>query len=298
MIKGILAPMVTAFDNEGKIDFKGNEIVINSLINSGLDGILFLGSTGEFFGMTIKEKKEFISFVIKTVNKRVSVLIGTGGTIVKEVIELTKFVEKAGADAAVIVCPYYFKLDDESIYKFYAEIAESVELPIFIYNYPDRTSINIDPKLVLKLAKRYKNIVGIKDTVDSMSHTRKLIETVKSELKDFAVFSGFDEYLIPNLLAGGNGIIGGLCNITPELFVNFYKAYKDNDFETINLSQKKVNNLMGLYDIAQVFIPVLKTAIHLTGRNITSVTVAPSSTLSNEQIEEAKRILRQANLIK
>lgn len=298
MFKGILTPMVTAFDNEGKIDFKGNEVVINSLISGGVNGILFLGSTGEFFAMTMKEKKEFISFAIKTVNKRVPVLIGTGGTVVKEVIELTKFAEKEGADAAIIVSPYYFKLDDESVYKYYAEIAESVELPIILYNYPDRTSINLDPKLVLRLAKDYTNIVGIKDTVDSMNHTRYLIETVKSELKDFAVFSGYDEYLIPNLLLGGNGTIGALTNIIPELFVNFYKSYNENDFKVASLLQKKVSNLMSLYDIAPIFIPVLKTALQLTGKNITSVTVSESRPLSNEQIEEIKRVLRQADLIK
>lgn len=297
MFKGVLTPMVTAFDKEGKIDFKGNEIVINSLINCGVNGILFLGSTGEFFSMTMKEKKEFISFAIKTVNKRVPVLIGTGGTVVKEVIELTKFSEEEGADAAVVVCPYYSKLDDESLYKYYGEIAESVELPIIIYNFPDRTSVNIDSKLVLRLAKDYKNIVGIKDTVDSMSHTRKLIETVKSELEDFAVFSGYDQYLIPNLLSGGDGVVGGLSNIAPELFINFYKAYKENDLKAIGSFQKKVNNLMNLLEVAQDFVPVIKTAVQLTGRNITSVIAGPTSTLSNEQVEEIKRILVKSNVI-
>jgi 4-hydroxy-tetrahydrodipicolinate synthase len=297
MFKGIFTPMITVFDKEGKIDLKGNEVVINSLIDDGINGILFLGSTGEFFSMSMEEKKRLVRFVIKTVNKRVPVLIGTGGTIVEEVIELTQYAEHEGADAAVVVCPYYFKLDDESLYRYYAEVAKSVKLPIIIYNFPDRTSVNIEPKLVLRLATDFNNIVGIKDTVDNMSHTRKLIQTVKSQIKDFAIFSGFDEYFIPNLLSGGNGLIGGLSNIDPKLFAEIYKAYIEKDFTALDILQKKVNDLMGLYDIAQVFIPVLKTAVNLTGRSIQTVSTKPLNILDKEQIEKVKNILRKVDLI-
>lgn len=297
MFRGIFTPVITVFDKEGKVDLKGNELIINSLIEGGVNGILFLGSTGEFFSMSMEEKKKLISFVIKTVNKRVPVLIGTGGTIVDEVIELTQYAEDKGADAAVVVCPYYFKLDDKSLYEYYAEVARSVKLPIIIYNFPDRTAVNIDPKLVLKLAVDFNNIVGIKDTVDSMSHTRKLIQTVKSQLKDFAVFSGFDEYFIPNLLSGGNGLIGGLSNVAPKLFAEIYKAYNEKDFEELNILQCKVNDLMKLYDIAQVFIPVLKTAVSLTGRDIETVSTKPLNTLDKDQVEKVKAILKKVNLL-
>ena len=297
MLKGIFTPMMTAFYNDGKIDFKGNEQVINSLIDGGVNGILFLGSTGEFFSMTMEQKKEFVSFVIKIVNNRVKVIIGTGGTVVDEVIELTKYAEKEGADAAIVVTPYYYKLDNDCLYEFYSAIAKSIKLPIIIYNFPDRTATNIDPKLVLRLAKDYKNIVGIKDTVDNMSHTRQLIQTVKSEVKEFAVFSGYDEYLIPNLLAGGNGIVGGLSNITPELFVNLYKAYNENNMRNIISLQEKVNYLMKLYEIYPIFMPVVKVALQFMGHNITTKTSSPLGTLSDEQINEIKEILTQAGLI-
>jgi len=297
MFRGIFTPIITVFDKEGKIDLKGNELIINSLIDAGVNGILFLGSTGEFFSMSMEEKKKLISFVIKTVNKRVPVLIGTGGTIVDEAIELTQYAEDKGADAAVVVCPYYFKLDDESLYKYYAEVANSVKLPIIIYNFPDRTAVNINPELVLRLATDFNNIVGIKDTVDSMSHTRKLIQTVKSQLKDFAVFSGFDEYFIPNLLSGGDGLIGGLSNVDPKLFAEIYKVYNEKDFITLSILQLKVNDLMKLYDIAQVFIPVLKTAVRLTGRDIETVSSKPLNTLDKDQVEKVKTIIRKADLI-
>lgn len=297
MFKGIFTPMITVLDKEGKVDLEGNELIINSLIDGGVNGILFLGSTGEFFGMTLQEKKKFISFAIKTVNKRVKVLVGACGTLVEEVVELTRFIENEGADAAVVICPYYFKLDNQSVYNFYEEVASSVKLPIVIYNFPDRTGVNIDPNLVLKLAKDFDNIVGIKDTVDTLSHTRKLINTVKSEIKDFAVFSGYDEYLIPNLLAGGNGTIGALSNIAPELFAKFYKAFNEKDFETVATLQKEVSKFMALYDVAESFIPVLKEAVVLTGRNIKVGHTKPFGEVSEKQIEQAKEILRSINLI-
>lgn len=297
MYQGVITPVITVFNEERKLDFKGNEAVINSLVDSGVNGLLILGSIGEFFALTMEEKKEFIRFVIKTVNKKVPVLIGTGGTIVDEVIELTNFAGKEGADAAVVVSPYYFKLNNESMYNYFAEVATNTELPIILYNFPDRTAVNIDPQLVLRLAREFKNIVGIKDTVDNISHTRQLISVVKSELKDFAIFSGFDEYFVPNLLAGGNGLIGGLSNIAPERFVKLFKAYKNRDFETFEALQRDVYTLMEIYAVSDFFIPAIKTAKMLAGCNIKPICKSPASILSDTQVEQIKEILKKVNLI-
>lgn len=297
MLKGVITPVITILDEERNLDFKGNEEVINSLISGGVNGLLFLGSIGEFFALTMEEKKKFISFVIKTVNKRVPVLIGTGGTVVEEVIELTNFAYKEGADYAVVISPYYFKLNDESLYNYFSEVARNTKLPLILYNFPDRTAVNINPKLVLKLAKEFKNIAGIKDTVDNISHTRQLINAVKSEVKDFAVFSGFDEYFIPNLLSGGNGLIGGLTNIAPGEFAKLYKAYNDKDFNTAQKLQLFVNVLMNIYTVSDFFIPAIKTAKMLSGYNIKPVCKSPASGLSQSQVEEIKEILIRAKLI-
>jgi 2-dehydro-3-deoxy-D-pentonate aldolase len=293
VFKGVYTPAITVFDEKGNLDFKGNENVINHLINKGVNGFLFLGSIGEFFNLTLEERKEFIDFVVKTVNKRVPVLVGTAGTIVDEVVGLTRYAESAGADAAVVIQPYYFALDDESIYRFYAEVAGSTEMPIFIYNFPERTSVNLKPELVLRLARDFKNIVGIKDTVDNISHTRKLIQIVKSEIKDFAVFSGFDEYLVPNLLAGGDGTIGGLTNVCPEIVVKLYEAYKENNLEIVKEQQDKVYKLMSLYDKSQPFIGAIKTAAMLNGREIKSFVRKPAGELSQESIEDIKSLLEK-----
>ncbi len=298
MFKGVISPVITILDQEGKIDFTGMQEHINHLIHHNLDGLLFLGSMGEFFAFTQEEKKEFITFCIETVNHRVPVLIGTGGTSVEEVVDLTRFAENQGADAAVVISPYYFKLDDVSIYNYYAAVAQCTKLPIMIYNFPDRTNVNLSPKLILRLTQDFTNIVAIKDTIDNISHTRQLIQTVKSVVKDFSVFSGFDEYFIPNLMAGGDGVICGLTNVSPGLFSELYKAYQAEDFTTVVAYQKKISLLMDVYDTSTPFIAGMKTAVLLTGRKMNPMVKAPGTILDEQGRDKVRSILAKANLKK
>ena len=294
MFKGVLSPIITILDEQGRIDFKGNETHINRLIDNGINGILFLGSIGEFFALSMEEKKEFIKFAIKTVNKRVPVLIGTGGTVQAEVIELTRFAEQAGADAAVVISPYYFKLNTETIYQYYASIARSTSLPIVLYNFPDRTSYDLTPELVLSLVKEFDNIVGIKDTVDNISHTRKMIQLVKTERPDFSVLSGFDEYLIPNLMAGGDGVLCGLTNIIPQVFAGLMNAYAAKDLDGVAVAQAKISLLMNLYDVSQPFIAGIKGAAAATGHPFVPAVKEPATGLTTTQLQTIQELLKKA----
>lgn len=298
MWKGVFTPVITVFDREGNLDLEGNEKILNRLVDSKVNGVLVQGSIGEFFTLSMEEKKLFASFAIRIINHRIPIFIGTGGTCVDEVIELTRHVEKEGADGAVVIAPYYFKLDDGSIYRYYGEVASSVDMPIILYNFPDRTAVNMEPELILRLAKDFPNIVGIKDTVDSISHTRKIIQTVKSEVKEFKVYSGFDEYLLPNLMAGGDGVIGGLSNIAPKIFVEYYEGFQKKDFEQMAGLQKIVNTLMNLYDQSQPFVPAIKEAVNLVvSGGISSASRKPAGTLSKEQTETIRTILMEAGLL-
>lgn len=297
MLKGVFTPIITVFDNSGQIDYEGNKRVIERLINSGVDGVLFLGSIGEFFALSVEEKKKFISFVVKTVNKRVAVLIGTGGTIVDEVVNLTKYAESEGADVAVVISPYYFNLDEDSLYRYYAEVATSVKMPVLLYNFPDRTAVNMSPQLIHRLAKNYPNIVGVKDTVDNISHTRKIIAEMKLDMDEFSVFSGYDEYFVPNLMAGGCGIITGLTNIAPEIFVDLYKAFSENKFDKVTEIQNKINILMSIYDVSYPFISAIKTAVSMFVPDICSDPRKPFVGCNEVQINKVIEILKKADLI-
>lgn len=297
MFKGIITPAITVLDEQGNLDLSGNEALINHLIAKGVNGILFQGSIGEFFCMSKEEKKEFIRFAIKTVNKRVPVLIGTGSTSVEESIEMTQFAEQEGADGVVVISPYYFKLDDESIYRFFSDIANSTKLPVILYNFPERTSYDLSPLLVLRLAKDHKNIIGIKDTVDNISHTRSIIQVVKSEIEDFTVLSGFDEYMVPNLMAGGDGLIGGISNVVPEVYSTLYKAFGEKDFVTVNQCQQTIYKLMNVYGVTQPFVSAIKAAVQLVGVDIQPNVKKPAKQADIQQVEKVKDILKWANII-
>jgi len=294
LIKGIITPTITVFDQDQKIDFEATEEHIEKLIEAGVNGILFLGSIGEFFAMTAAEKKKLISFAVKIVNKRVPVLVGTGGTAAEDVIELTNFAGAEGADGAAVITPYFFQFNQQILYNYYSHIAQNVDLNLYIYNFPARSGVNISPEIVFELARDYDNIVGIKDTMDTISHTRELIQRVKIPLKrDFAVYSGFDEYFLPNLLNGGDGLIGGLSNVAPALFTDFYSAYQKEDFNKVKELVNKINLMMEIYGVSDPFFPAIKKAVSISGSNLNAVCKEPVGRLTDEQINNIKKILEK-----
>ncbi|WP_315071595.1 4-hydroxy-tetrahydrodipicolinate synthase [uncultured Clostridium sp.] len=264
MFKGIYTPLITIFNEKGGIDEENSKVLIEKLINDGVDGIVVLGSVGEFFNLSLEEKKDYIKFVSEVMNGRTKLIIGTGSNNIEEVIVLNKYSKEVNADGVLIITPYFFGLDENYIYEYYSTIAKNTELPIMIYNFPARTSVNVSYELVFRLASEFKNIVGIKDTTDSMSNVRKFVQKIKKVRKDFCVISGFDEYLVPNLLSGGDGIIGGLTNIDAKLFIDTYKAFLDKDFEKLLVLQDKINKLTELYDLTNPFIVGLKEAVQIS----------------------------------
>ncbi|MFW6306934.1 MAG: dihydrodipicolinate synthase family protein [Bacillota bacterium] len=294
MIKGIVTPSITVFDENKNIDYIGNKEHIEYLINSGVNGILFLGSIGEFFSMEKEEKEELISLVVETVDGRVPVLIGTGGTVIDEVIGLTNYASAEGADGAAVITPYFFQFNEETLYNYYSTLAKNVDMDIYLYNFPARSGVNMTPQLIFKLAKNFDNIVGIKDTMDTISHTREIISVAKERLKGFSVYSGFDEYFLPNLLAGGDGLIGGLSNVVPSLFVNLYKSFEDNDFVEIARLNKKISILMDIYKVSQPFFPAIKQAVAVMGRDIKPICKEPIQALNKEQVTKIIKIIEKA----
>ncbi|MDY4279581.1 MAG: dihydrodipicolinate synthase family protein [[Pasteurella] mairii] len=292
IFSGVNSPVITIMTDDGKIDYPNMEKHINRLVDAGLNGLLFFGSLGEFYGISMAEKKEFINWVVKIVNKRTQVIIGVGDTSIDNVIELSQYAEKAGADAVIIVSPYYFGLSDQAAVSYFGKIAENVNLPIMLYNFPDRTGTDLSPEIVLELAKKYPNITGIKDTVDNISHTRRLCQTIKPVRPDFAILSGFDEYYILNRISGGDGVLCGLTNVIPEEFVKLHKAFEAKDFSKTEKAAKKIAHFMQLYQTTPLFVVGIKAAVKYTsGLDMSTYTKEPASLLTNEQEVNIKSIL-------
>ena len=149
------------------------------------------------------------------------------------------------------MCPYYFSLPETHIREYFARVASSVDIDILLYNFPARNNVTYSPEMILSLAADHKNIVGIKDSGSTLEDMRRYISEVADVVGNFSVFSGFDEFLVPNLLSGGAGTIGALPNFEPELFVKLRKAVEAGDLDTVRACQKRLARLMRLYTVTR-----------------------------------------------
>lgn len=292
-----ITPAVAVFDENGKIDKEGNCKLIEHLIKGGINGIVIMGSTGEFFNMTIDEIKRYIDIACECVKHRVELYVGTSRMIAEETIELSNYALSKGADGVMIISPYYFPLTDESIELYYDTVAEKINGKIFIYNYPAITKHEISPKVALSLARKHKNIRGVKDTTPIIGHTRDLINTILPEIPDFEIYNGFDETFGFVVLSGGTGVIGGLSNLCPEVFAKWVKAANDKDFDVFAECQKKVDILMQLYGIGSPYIPIMKHALNIRGLDISEYVTTPFINCTDEQDKKLRTLMKEIDLI-
>ena len=196
-----ITPVVTALDQKGHIDIEANKRIYDFLIDGGMDGILLFGSIGEFFALSLEEKKIMIREAVKHIRHRVTLYVGTCHMEFETCMELSNYAIEQGADGVMVISPYYFNLPDSAILHFYDTLAEQVKGSVLLYNFPDRTGHDLSPELIYRLVSEHENIVGIKDTVATMGHTRAIIQKVKKEFPNFMVYSGFDEFFGHNVLS-------------------------------------------------------------------------------------------------
>lgn len=298
LFRGIVPPVPTIMDENGQLDKLGMGRLIDFLIGEGVHGFLFLGTAGEAAHMSAQQKETVTDFVIQYVNKRIPVLIGTGCPGTQETIYFSQYAEKAGADGLVIVNPSYMLLSEENMYRHFARIAESVKLPILLYNFPMLTGQDLSPQLLLRLATDFPNIVGVKDTVDQLSHIRAVVQMVKSVRPDFMVFAGFDEYLFATLCCGGDGVIPASANFAPQLTLGIYEAYNRGDMEQLKALTKRLSLIAGIYSLDAPFVNVVKEAIGMCVLDIPTHVLSPANPLTPEKRETLRSMLVKADVIR
>lgn len=283
-----LTPAITLFHEDGSLDLESQRKLFENLIQQGIDGILVEGSSSEFFAMPMDQRRQMAKFAIETVDHRVKLIMGTSHMVADEIVNFSNYCLDAGADAVMILPPYYFHFGAEALLQYYDRLARQIHGAIYIYNFPDNTGYSIPPETVVQLARMHPNIVGMKDTVPGMDHTRELIKQVKSQVPDFEIYSGFDDNFAHNVLAGGDGCIGALSNVVPEICTAWVRAFQDNDLEGIARGQQSIDRLMDLYAVRSPFLPVIKEACKLRGIAATSVGTFP---MPNATVEDDARIL-------
>ena len=226
MFRGVFPAIITPFLKDESLDEEGLKRNIEYLNKTGIAGIVPCGTTGESATLTFEEHKRVVGIAVEA--SKVPVIAGTGSNNTREALELTRHAAKAGADAALLITPYYNKPNDKGMYEHFKKIAENCDIPIVLYNVPKRTGIDLKPELVAKLS-RIKNIVAIKEASGSLSQQSQIIEQTRGS--DFVLLSGDDDLTLPTIALGGQGVVSVVANVAPRKTVAMVDAALKGDME-------------------------------------------------------------------
>ncbi|MBR5614827.1 MAG: 4-hydroxy-tetrahydrodipicolinate synthase [Clostridia bacterium] len=226
VFKGVATAIVTPLNEQG-VDYEAFARILEWQIEEGINAIVVAGTTGEGSTLTDEEHKAVIKFAVEKVAGRVPVIAGTGSNDIKYAVELTKYACEAGADAMLVVTPYYNKATQAGLIKSFTTIADASTKPVILYNVPSRTGCNITPETCAELAK-HPNIVGIKEASGNISQIAKVASLVD---KDFAIYSGNDDQIVPIMSLGGLGVISVLSNIAPKDTVRICDSFFEGKIE-------------------------------------------------------------------
>ena len=261
VFKGAAVAIVTPMLENGEVNYPKLGEIIEFQIANKTDAIVICGTTGEASTLSHEEHIEVIDYCVKKVAKRVPVIAGTGSNSTETAIYLSQEAEKSGADALLVVTPYYNKATQKGLIAHYTQVAESVDLPIIMYNVPGRTGCNIAPQTAATLVRTVKNIVGIKEASGNISQVAKLMSICGDEIE---LYSGNDDQIVPLMSLGGLGVISVLSNVAPKETHDIVEKYLDGDVKGSMELQLKAIPLIDQLFCEVNPIPV-KAAMNLMG---------------------------------
>jgi 4-hydroxy-tetrahydrodipicolinate synthase len=217
-LRGSIVPMVSPF-RRGRLDEDGLRRLIDWQIASGSHGISVAGTTGEPSALSPEERERLIAVAVEQAGGRVPVLAGTGSNNLQETLRFTAFAERAGADAVLVIVPYYNRPSQEGLYRHFAAVASSTSLPLVIYNIPGRTAVNMEPETMARLRRDHPNVVGVKEANVDMQHVSRVLAACG---RDFLVYSGIEALCFPMLALGGAGHVSATANVLPAEVAQLY----------------------------------------------------------------------------
>jgi dihydrodipicolinate synthase/N-acetylneuraminate lyase len=291
--KGVIPAIVTPLRDGGNaIDLEALRGYCDFIIEKGVDGIFALGTTGEGPLLSMSERKSVGEALVAHVNKKVPVIVQTGCMRAEQTIELTKHSRDIGADAAGVLLPYYYPLDDEAIFEHFMRIADAVPaFPLFIYNIPQCTGNNLKPHLFGKLIDRIETIAGLKNSNPDLFQIKDYIRIAEDRC---SIFIGYDALIHAGLSAGASGIVSGTASAFPEPFVNIYQAFESGEFQKTRQDQLLIDKLEKVTRCGD--IASFKTALDFRGIRVGSVR-EPNRNLSVEEAAKLRESLRDMGLV-
>ena len=290
MFAGSMVALVTPF-RDGKVDWQSLEALLDFHITNGTNGIVPCGTTGESATLTPQEHDEVIKAVVKGVNKRVPVIAGTGSNSTDEGVRLTRAAEKSGADGALMISPYYNRPTQEGIYQHYKKVADSVGIPVIVYNIPGRTGSKIEAETLARLSE-IKNVAGVKEATGSVDQAIDVIRLCGDRL---AVYSGEDSLTFSLMALGGKGVISTVANIVPKEMSQLTEACLEGNWEKGRDLQLELIPLIRAVFLETNPIPI-KTALALMGR-CTSDLRLPLTPMSESALKKLQQAITDFGLL-
>lgn len=260
-LKGTYTALVTPFQKNGSIDFEALKALLDFQIKGGVEGVVICGSTGESATLNQKEKIAAITTAIEHVKGKITVIAGTGSNDTQATVDMTVIAKELGADAVLIVAPYYNKPTQEGLYYHYKAVADSADIPNIIYNVPGRSGVNISPEIQLRLANNCSNIVATKEASGNLE---QIMDIINQADENFSILSGDDALTLPVVYMGGHGVISVLSNIAPKAFSHTVRLALKGKMKEANKAHYDLFDLMRLNFIESNPIPV-KAALSLMG---------------------------------
>src|SRR5699024_7208227 len=225
MYEGIMTALITPLNEEKKVDKESLEKLIEYQINNNVNSLLILGGTGEYTSLNNEQKKEVIDESVRIVNNRVPIIVGLIEPGVGNTIKMGMYAKKSGADALMIVTPYYVSPEQQGIIEYYKTLDQSLNMPILLYNIPHKTNVNMLPETVHSIVNNTKNIVGIKECTENFGQMTEVINLVGDKIK---VLAGEEFAAVPSMIFGAKGAVMASANIIPDKWVELYKMINDN----------------------------------------------------------------------
>lgn len=282
-LKGVVSALVTPLGIDNTLDTKKFETLIEFQIANGVDSLLVLGGTGEYTAMTGEERKNVVRTASRIINNRVPMVVGNLEPGIGESMAFCQFCVEAGADAVLIITPYYLRATQEGMYAYYKKIMDSVALPVYVYNFPAKTGVNILPETMEKLANACPNLAGIKECSPDMGQAADLINRVGDKI---SVLSGDESSALSHLVMGARGVVMASSNFIPQFWANLCRLVDEGNYK------EAVKEFLGYYDLFQAVYAEpnpgpMKYALDLIG-----VPGGEISTPLQKPSEETKQRLR------
>lgn len=297
MFRGIFPPTVTQFKDDGSLDTAANDKHHDFLIEGGVHGLFILGTTGEFMHMNLKEREQHAADTVQHVAGRVPVIVGAGSTSTRETIRLSRHAQGVGADAVSIITPYFWTLSERELIAHLSAVANAIDIPILVYNFPAYSNYNISSETLVSLVREHRNIVGVMDAIDSLEHLRQRVQIVKAANPDFCVLAGADGHLLNILQLGGDGTVPSTANLIPDRHVEVFNAYGRRDFQQALELMPAVLSCLDMFRISGSFHSVVKEAMAAVGVASSPIPRQPALPLTTDSRARLREVLARANIL-